>query len=110
MAGIGTYLAEDDVGVRGRGLEDVRLGDDEEDLRRAESVGELESSGGQTTLETRWRSGAYVLRLLDGAADDARDRLHAQLLHGLAGLLLAAGLLAALAVLIIASGVSVLEV
>ena len=38
-----------------------------------------------------WR--AYVFALLDGDAHDARDWLHAELLHGLAGLLLAAALL-----------------
>mmetsp|Transcript_26771 Transcript_26771/g.78860 ORF Transcript_26771/g.78860 Transcript_26771/m.78860 type:complete len:202 (+) Transcript_26771:324-929(+) len=58
-------LAKDDVGVGGRRLENVRLLDDKED----------------------------VLRLLDRHAHDARHGLHAQLLHGLAALLLAAALL-----------------
>mmetsp|Transcript_20509 Transcript_20509/g.54364 ORF Transcript_20509/g.54364 Transcript_20509/m.54364 type:complete len:213 (+) Transcript_20509:338-976(+) len=53
-------LPEDDVGVRARRLEDVRVGDDEED----------------------------VLALLHGDAGDARHRLHPQLLHRLAALLL----------------------
>mmetsp|Transcript_4765 Transcript_4765/g.14583 ORF Transcript_4765/g.14583 Transcript_4765/m.14583 type:complete len:280 (+) Transcript_4765:71-910(+) len=60
-------LAEDDVGVRGRRLEDVRFCDDEED----------------------------VFALLDGDAHDAGHGLHAELLHGLARLLLAARLLRA---------------
>jgi hypothetical protein len=42
-------------------------------------------------------SGTHVLALADGDARDARDGLHAELLHGLAALLLRAALLAAVA-------------
>src|SRR3546814_9392372 len=57
-------LAEDDVRVRGWGLVHIWLGDDKQN----------------------------VLRLLDGHADDVWHLAHAQLLHGLAALLLAAAL------------------
>ena len=60
-------LAEDDVRVRRRALEDVRVADREED----------------------------VLRLLHGDAHDVGHGLHAELLHGLAVLLLGAVLLRA---------------
>mmetsp|Transcript_59174 Transcript_59174/g.163387 ORF Transcript_59174/g.163387 Transcript_59174/m.163387 type:complete len:258 (-) Transcript_59174:110-883(-) len=72
-------LAEDDVGVRAWALEHVRPRDDEED----------------------------VLRLLDGDADDVRHRLHAQLLHGLAALLLRPVLLAS-ALALVAAGLLLL--
>mmetsp|Transcript_20515 Transcript_20515/g.54380 ORF Transcript_20515/g.54380 Transcript_20515/m.54380 type:complete len:207 (+) Transcript_20515:338-958(+) len=62
-------LPEDDVGVRVRRLEDVRAGDDEED----------------------------VLALLHGDAGDARHRLHPQLLRRLTALLLSPVALSALA-------------
>lgn len=39
-------------------------------------------------LEDRLGSGPHVLALLDGDAGDVGHRLHAQLLHGLAALLL----------------------
>src|SRR3546814_17271752 len=55
-------LAEDDVRVRGWGLVHIWLGDDKQN----------------------------VLRLIDGHADDVWHLAHAQLLHGIAALLLAA--------------------
>lgn len=50
-----------------------------------------------TAMAAATASGTHVLALADGDARDARDGLHAELLHGLAALLLRAALLAAVA-------------
>ena len=93
---LGTHLAEDDVGVRGRRLEDVRLRDDEQDLHSgAGSVSARAAGSSREPFHGVCRDwlgglGTDVLALLHRAPDDAGHRLHPELLHRLPRLLLAA--------------------